>query len=811
MHAGEAADGGAAVRRHRRWVDGDRRRPPVRRPRRAARPRRRARPRAWTAAEVEAALADHPRIGERARGRRRRAPRCPRSEQAGVDPRDAEVRAPAGEGNAAYEERFGRIYLVRAAGRSAAEMLACSRSGSANDPETELAVTAGQLREIALLRLEGLVRMSTLLHPRPRRRARRTRRRSRRHAERPRRRQLAAATTDADGRVRFDLELEPGHATGSTSPPAPGSPRPTARRSIPEVTLAFAVEPRTRTTTWRCCSARSPTRPTRGADWLTAASCWAPTSTARPRCRLVQVTRDTPSGTRSRTSTSPRQLRGDFEACHTEGDNSQVVATDTQKNTVYAFAREHGIGSPEEFLLTLGRHFVGEFPWVTGGRWAAEQYAWERIAVDGAPHDHSFVRTGQETRTAVVADRRRRDASSSPGSRTARCSSRPARSSTASRATATRRWRRPTDRILATSVTASWRYADASASTTTRTYDGHPRPLLATFADVHSLALQQTIFEMGKAVLERYDRGRRDQAVVPQQAPLPGRPGAVRPGQPGRGVLRRRPSLRADRGHRRSARAHRPSRGPGHDGSTRYRAGRCWSTAPSCRPPSLVARRPDRGDRAVRPRGSTASCCGRPTRRTSCPGVVDTHVHINEPGRTEWEGFVLGDRGGRPRRRDDAGRHAAQLDPADHDGRAPAGSSRRPPRGELMVDVGFWGGAVPDNLADLEPLWEAGVFGFKCFLVAVGRRRVPAAGPATQFYDALREIARFDGADDRARRGRRRPRGGAGAAEPGLRRLPALAGPTRPRPPRSSRCSTAPARPARGCTSCTCPAPGPST
>src|SRR3954469_11241171 len=84
------------------------------------------------------------------------------------------------------------------------------------------------------------------------------------------------------------------------------------------------------------------------------------------------------------------QLRGDFEACHTQGDNSHVVATDTQKNTVYAFARD-GIGSPEELLLRLGRHFVGEFGWVHGGRWVAEQHAWERIPVDGVGHDHAFV------------------------------------------------------------------------------------------------------------------------------------------------------------------------------------------------------------------------------------------------------------------------------------------------------------------------------------------------------------------------------------------------------------------------------------
>src|SRR4051794_23173367 len=92
------------------------------------------------------------------------------------------------------------------------------------------------------------------------------------------------------------------------------------------------------------------------------------------------------------------QLRGDFEACHTQGDNSHVVATDTQKNTVYAFAREHGVGAPETFLLTLAAHFVDGFDWVTGGTFSAEQYTWERIS----DHDHAFQRTGRETRTAMV-------------------------------------------------------------------------------------------------------------------------------------------------------------------------------------------------------------------------------------------------------------------------------------------------------------------------------------------------------------------------------------------------------------------------
>jgi 2-oxo-4-hydroxy-4-carboxy-5-ureidoimidazoline decarboxylase len=112
--------------------------------------------RLWTPVEVEKALADHPRIGERHAGSGASA-RMSGSEQAGVDPRDAEIQRRLAAGNAAYEDRFDRIYLVRAAGRSAEEILALLEQRLGNDPDTEITVTAGQLREIALLRLEGLL------------------------------------------------------------------------------------------------------------------------------------------------------------------------------------------------------------------------------------------------------------------------------------------------------------------------------------------------------------------------------------------------------------------------------------------------------------------------------------------------------------------------------------------------------------------------------------------------------------------------------------------------------------------------------
>lgn len=109
----------------------------------------------FTDEEVEAALAHHPRIGERASGGSTEAA-LSRSEQAGVAA-DEDVQRRLHEGNRAYEQRFGRVFLIRAAGRSAEQILASLESRLGNDEETERAIVADQLREIALLRLAGVV------------------------------------------------------------------------------------------------------------------------------------------------------------------------------------------------------------------------------------------------------------------------------------------------------------------------------------------------------------------------------------------------------------------------------------------------------------------------------------------------------------------------------------------------------------------------------------------------------------------------------------------------------------------------------
>ena len=107
-------------------------------------------------ADVQEALAAHPRIGDRAGGASREAG-WSRQEQASVADADAAVRDELHAGNLAYEERFGQVFLIRAAGRSPTEMLAELRRRLGNDPESERREVADQLREITRLRVERLL------------------------------------------------------------------------------------------------------------------------------------------------------------------------------------------------------------------------------------------------------------------------------------------------------------------------------------------------------------------------------------------------------------------------------------------------------------------------------------------------------------------------------------------------------------------------------------------------------------------------------------------------------------------------------
>ncbi|MGP3930743.1 allantoinase AllB [Nonomuraea sp. KM88] len=125
------------------------------------------------------------------------------------------------------------------------------------------------------------------------------------------------------------------------------------------------------------------------------------------------------------------------------------------------------------------------------------------------------------------------------------------------------------------------------------------------------------------------------------------------------------------------------------------------------------------------------------------PGLVDTHVHVNEPGRTHWEGFASATRAAA------AGGVTTILDmplnslpPTVNVGAFEA--KLRAAAGQCRVDVGFWGGAVPGNVKDLAPLRERGVHGFKCFMSPSGVEEFPPLG-VSEARQALEEIAGFGG------------------------------------------------------------------
>lgn len=221
--------------------------------------------------------------------------------------------------------------------------------------------------------------------------------------------------------------------------------------------------------------------------------------------RVVRIYRDGPRHEIRDLSVSTA-LRGDFTTAHLAGDQSHVLPTDTQKNTCFAFAKEKGIGEIEDYALDLARHFVDDIDAVDGARVSVEEYAWERVSVDGAEHDHTWVRSGRDIRTTVVTvaghgDEQRSQVVSG-------LTDLVLLKSTGSEFWGFKKDKYTTleethDRVMATSLTARWRYASASPEWS-KTYRDVRRVLLERFATVHSRALQQTLWEMGKAALEAH-------------------------------------------------------------------------------------------------------------------------------------------------------------------------------------------------------------------------------------------------------------------------------------------------------------------
>jgi urate oxidase len=227
--------------------------------------------------------------------------------------------------------------------------------------------------------------------------------------------------------------------------------------------------------------------------------------------RLVRVMRG-PDGDRVRDLTVAIALEGDFEAAHTDGDNALVIATDTMKNTAYAFAADHLHGSIEHYAGALAGHFLAA-PQVTRATVNVREHAWHPIDVEGAPAPDAFVRSGEGTRVATVA------ATGDGLTVEAGVEDLVVMKTTRSAFEGFPRDRFTTlaetdDRLMATKVTAIWRYGspdlDADA-----TFAAVRRTLLEVFADHDSPSVQTSIWIIAKAMLERHEEVEAIRMVLP--------------------------------------------------------------------------------------------------------------------------------------------------------------------------------------------------------------------------------------------------------------------------------------------------------
>jgi urate oxidase len=212
-------------------------------------------------------------------------------------------------------------------------------------------------------------------------------------------------------------------------------------------------------------------------------------------------------------------LEGDFETAHTLGDNTKILPTDTQKNTVYALAKEHFVSGIEDFGLHLARHFLTNNPQVRTVTIELTEHAYHRLSFDGTGHPHAFSGGGPEKRTATVLH----DGSGT----TVRAGIRDLLivkttdsgfghyihdPFTTLKETA--------DRILATQCEVEWTYG-ATGINFTESFAGIRDILLKTFAFHKSLSVQQTLYAMGEAVLQQFEAVRDISLKMPNKHHIP--------------------------------------------------------------------------------------------------------------------------------------------------------------------------------------------------------------------------------------------------------------------------------------------------
>jgi urate oxidase len=215
--------------------------------------------------------------------------------------------------------------------------------------------------------------------------------------------------------------------------------------------------------------------------------------------RVVRIARGAGPGGRDliRDYSVSSSLSGDLAASHLTGDNSAVLTTDTQKNTAYALASRLGPAEPEVLAAELAAHFVTSQPAITRARLHVAEYGWDPVGGGG----HSFARQGGLTRGTTVVHDQGEGVSVVSG----------LDGLTVLNTTDSEFWGFPkdryttlaetTDRVLATEVSAWWRYRSAAGMDWAGAFGAARDALLAAFSGTYSYSLQQTLYAMGEAVI----------------------------------------------------------------------------------------------------------------------------------------------------------------------------------------------------------------------------------------------------------------------------------------------------------------------
>lgn len=208
-------------------------------------------------------------------------------------------------------------------------------------------------------------------------------------------------------------------------------------------------------------------------------------------------------------------LQGDFETAHMQGGNAKILPTDTQKNTVYALAKEYFTDSIEAFGICLANHFTGNNPQVTLTRIEITEHGYSRLSFDGKQHPHAYISSGNEKHTTVI-EQHAAGITVTSGIKDLLILK------TADSAFAHyikdsyTTLKETNDRILATQCEATWIYA-SDALDFTGLYPDIRTTLLQTFAFHQSLSVQHTLYAMGEEVLKQYGAVKEISIIMPNK------------------------------------------------------------------------------------------------------------------------------------------------------------------------------------------------------------------------------------------------------------------------------------------------------